>query len=315
MLAHSPASPPPFTPAALLTGTDPTQWVTLGLAAVAGTYLYGVYRLRRRGDRWPVGRAVLFLGGGLGALAAATVSGLAAYDETLFSAHMAQHMLLAMIAPIFLALGAPVTLALRTLPRTPRRVLLTVLHSRYVRVVSWPPVAFALFVSTPFGLYFSGWFEVTLRNELVHEVTHLHMIVVGCLFFWPLLGLDPLPGRWSYPARALLMFLSLPLHAFLGVTIMNSTVVLAGDHYAALDLSWVDPAADQTLGGGLLWASGDLVTLPMLAAFVLQWIRSSEREAARVDRQLDRDGDESVLAAYNARLATLAARDRSEHRG
>ena len=137
---------------------------------------------------------------------------------------MVQHMVLSMVAPIFLALGAPVTLALRTLPARPRRRLLAVLHSRVAEVLTFPLVAFGLFVVTPFALYFTGLYRADAAStRWLHELVHAHFIIVGCLFFWPLLGLDPLPGRWPYPARALLMFLSVPFHTVLGLTIMQST--------------------------------------------------------------------------------------------
>jgi putative membrane protein len=208
-------------------------------------------------------------------------------------------MMLSMVAPIFLALGAPVTLALRVLSQKPRQALLRLLHSRPARVLAHPLVAFALFVATPFILYFSGLYELTLRNNLVHELVHAHFIAVGCLFFWPLLGIDPLPGRWPYPARALLMVLSTPLHAVLGLTIMQSTVLLGGDWYPDLGLPWADPAADQKVAGGILWAGGELVSVTMLAVLVAQWMRASDREAERVDRQLDRE--------EQARAGTIAA--------
>jgi putative membrane protein len=255
---------------------------------VSGAYLYGVHRMRIRGDRWPVARTLLFLGGGVGVTAFATLSGLAAYDGTMFSAHMVQHMLLSMVAPIFLALGAPVTLALRTLPRRPRRWLLAVLHSSPVKVLTFPLIPFALFIASPYALYFSGWYEATLTSRMLHEFLHVHFLAVGCLFFWPLIGLDPLPGRVPYPLRALMMFLSMPMHAVLGLTIMQSEQLLAGDYYRRVATPWLDLAADQEVGGGLLWASGDIVSLLMLVALVVQWIRASEREAAREDRRLDR---------------------------
>ena len=149
---------------------------------------------------------------------------------------MIQHMVLGMVAPIFLALGAPVTLALRTLPRKPRGWLVAALHSRVAKVLAFPLVSFALYVATPFALYFSGLYRLTLEHEWVHNLTHVHFIVVGCLFFWPLIGLDPLPGRWPYPARALLMLLSTPFHTVLGLTIMQSSTLLGGDYYPSLHL-------------------------------------------------------------------------------
>jgi putative copper resistance protein D len=197
-------------------------------------------------------------------------------------------MVLSMVAPIFLALGAPVTLALRTLPVRPRKGLLAVLHSRVVKVLTFPLVSFALFVSNPFVLYFSGLYELTLRHEWLHEFMHLHFIVTGCLFFWPLVGLDPLPGRWPYPARALLMVLSVPFHTILGLTIMQQKNLLGGNWYPSLHLTWANPAADQVTAGGILWAGGELVSVAMLGVLVAQWVQQSRREAARIDRQLDR---------------------------
>jgi putative copper resistance protein D len=273
--------------AARVVGFHPS-WLSLALVAAAGLYLWGVVRLVRRGDRWPLARTLLFLLPGLGGLAAVTVTGIAAYDDSLLSVHMVQHMVLAMVAPIFLALGAPVTLALRALPRRPRRVLMSVVHSRIARLLIYPLVSFGLMVVTPFALYFSDLYRSTLEHGWLHELTHVHFVLVGCLFFWPLIGLDPLPGRWPYPGRALLMFLSTPFHTVLGLTIMQSTELLGGDWYPRLQLGWADPVADQRLAGGILWAGGELVSVTMLAVLVLQWMRVSDREARRIDRALDR---------------------------
>ena len=290
---------PPLTPSVLVTEAHLDSWLALALIVVAGLYLFGVLRLRARGDRWPVGRTVLFVGAGLGSIAAVTISGLHEYDTTSLSVHMIQHMVLSMVAPIFLALGAPITLALRTLPRRGRRALMVVLHSRVVRVLTFPLVAYALFVTTPFVLYFGSLYRVSLENPLVHELLHIHFIAVGCLFFWPLIGLDPLPGRWPYPARALLMVLSTPFHAILGLTIMQSNELLGGDWYPSLGLTWLDPWADQKVAGGILWAGGELVSVTMLAVLVAQWMRAADREAARIDRQLDREEAAAAAAGYD----------------
>jgi putative membrane protein len=268
-----------------------------------------------------LGRTLLFLIPGLGAIASVTLTGLAAYDDVLLSAHMVQHMVLAMIAPIFLALGAPVTLALRTLPHGPRRVLLAVIHSRVAKVLTFPLVAYGFFVVTPFALYFTSLYGLTMRNDLAHELVHLHFVVVGCLFFWPLLGIDPLPGRWPYPGRALLMFLSTPFHTVLGLTIMQSQDLIGGDWYPSLHLGWVDPAADQQLAGGILWAGGELVSITMLAVLVAQWMRNAEREGRRIDRQLDREEAEAARAeaaraeAARAEAAAAAQAARAETAG
>ncbi|MFI6228411.1 cytochrome c oxidase assembly protein [Micromonospora echinospora] len=280
--------PPPFEITRVFTETRLDSWLAVGLVLAAGLYLYGVHRLRMRGDRWPVARTVFFLGPGLGGIASVTVSGLHAYDTALFSVHMVQHMVLSMIAPIFLALGAPVTLALRTLPKGPRQRLVAVVHSRVARVYTFPLVAFTIFVVNPFVLYFTDLYRYTLEHTWAHEVVHAHFIMTGCVFFWPMLGLDPIPNRWPYPGRALLMLLSVPFHTVLGLTIMQSSTLFGGDWYPSLNLAWSDPWNDQVVAGGIVWAGGEFVSITMLAVLVVQWVRQSEREARRIDRDLDR---------------------------
>ena len=284
---------PPFTLGRVFTqwGIDPFLFVLL--VWVAGAYLVGVAVLRRRGDRWPLGRTLAFVVAGMGVFGFATMSGLGAYDTTLLSVHMVQHMLLSMLVPLFLALGAPVTLALRTLPARPRGWLLAVLHSRVAKVLTFAPLTFLLFVISPWALYFTGWYDASLRSDFVHQMMHVHLVLVGSLFFWPLVGIDPVPGRVAYPFRLMTVFLTLPFHAFLGVTIMGQEELIGGEWYRALPaaagLTWLpDPAADQHVAGGILWGSGDLVGLVFLAVLFTQWVRSSMREATREDRRLDR---------------------------
>jgi putative copper resistance protein D len=280
---------PPFSPSRIVTewGIDP--FLTILTVWVAGAYLFGVYLLRSRGDTWPVGRTLSFVVVGMGSFFVVTSSGLAAYDTTLLSVHMVQHMVLAMLVPLSLALGAPVTLALRVLPPRPRRVLLVVLHSRVVKVLSFPPVAFALFVLSPWVLYFTGWYEATLRSTYVHEMTHVHLVLIGALFLWPLVGVDPVPGRVAYPFRMLLILLTLPFHAFLGVTIMGQEQLIAGDWFTSLPMAWLpDPQEDQHLAGGILWGTGDLVGVVFFLVLFAQWARASMKEAEREDRRLDR---------------------------
>ncbi len=286
-----PGGLPPYGP--LTTFTQPTLDVVplLTILALGGLYLYGVLRLRKNGVAWPVGRTISFVGLGLGTLALALLSGLAAYDTALFGAHMLQHMLLTMVAPVFLALGAPVTLALRTLPLTWRKRLLSVLHSRLSRLLTFPLLAWVSFVATPFVLYLSGLYEQSLVHPLLHDALHVHFVLVGCLFFWPLLGLDPVPGRVGYGLRMLISVAALPFHAFLGVAIMSvdstGAGIIARDYYLQF-LTVPEAIYQQKVGGGLLWASGDVVGLLFLFVMLYQWMRASEREAVREDRRLDR---------------------------
>jgi putative membrane protein len=278
---------PPLTFVTFFTRAEPFSLATLGIFAAAALYIVGARRLHRRGDAWGAGRTALFLLGLL-LILLVTSSGLEAYDTSLLSVHMVQHMVMSMLAPIFLALGAPVTLALRTLPAGARSVLLKVLHSPVARFFAFPVVSFGLYVASPFALYFSDLYRLTMQHSLLHQLVHIHLVAVGCLFFWPLIGLDPLPGRTSYPLRALLMFLSTPFHTVLGLTVMQSSDLIGGDWYPSLGLDWTDPFADQRLAGGILWAGGEFVAVAMLLALVVQWMRESEREARRIDRALDR---------------------------
>ncbi len=290
-LFAGPGGLPRFSPGTLVTQTSFPPLPTAALVVTGVLYLWGVQRLTARGDAWPIGRTVAFVGGGLGILAVALLSGLAAYDDLLFGAHMVQHMLLSMVATVFLALGAPVTLALRTLPSCPRTWLLDLLHSRFARLLTFPVIPWLLFVGSPFALYFSGWYPATLDSSLLHDLLHLHFVLVGCLFFWPLLGIDPVPGRVGHPFRMLMLIAALPFHAFLGIAIMsvsdNGSGLIAAHQYLPL-LGAAQASFQQQLGGGLLWASGDLVGLLFLVVVLTQWMRASEREAAREDRRLDR---------------------------
>lgn len=282
---------PPFRFASVFTewGMDPLLFI--GTTWVAGLYLYAVWKLRDRGDHWPIGRTLAFVVGGMGSFLLATQSGIGAYDTTLLSVHMVQHMILSMVVPLFMALGAPITLMLRTLPRTPRRWLLVALQSRLAKVLSFAPLTFALYVASPWALYFTDWYEASLRSTYVHEVMHIHLVAVGALFFWPLMGVDPVPGRMNYPFRLMTIFLTLPFHAFLGITIMDQERLLGGDWYPSLHqhMAWLpDPLDDQHVAGGILWSSGDAIGLLFFGVLFVQWVRQSMQEARREDRRLDR---------------------------
>ena len=280
----------PFGPATVLTAARFPLVPSAVIVVTTGLYLYAVSRLRARGDAWSWGRVAGWLTGQL-VLVLALCSGIEAYDSTLFGVHMVQHMLLAMVVPVFLALGAPVTLALRVLPVGPRKALLSALHSRLLRVLTFPAVPWLLFVFSPFALYFTGWYEATLVHPWLHDLLHLHFVLMGCLFFWPLLGIDPVPGKVSHPFRILMLFATMPFHAFLGVAIMtvsdSGNGLIAGVYYTGV-VGLQRAVFQQQVGGGLIWASGDLVGLLFIGVAVVQWMQASEREAAREDRRLDR---------------------------
>ena len=289
-----------------------------GTAALvlAAVYLAGVRRLRRRGDAWPPGRTLAWLCG-CAALLVATSSGIGRYGPAMFSVHMAEHMILSMLVPILLVLGAPVTLALRALPPAgragppgPREWLLAAVHSPWARFFTHPLVALPVFVGSYYVLYFSGLFAAALPVHGAHVFMNLHFLVTGLLFFWPLIGIDPAPRRLPPPARLGVLFASVPFHAFFGVALMSAGTVIGGAFYRALALPWVtDPLRDQQTGGGLAWASGELPLLLVVIVLLVQWSRQDERSARRDDRRADADGD-ADLVAYNAMLRRLATADR-----
>ena len=284
-----------------------------GALVLAGCYLAAVRRLRRRGDAWPVGRTISWLAG-CAALLFVTSSGIGRYAPAVFSVHMGQHMVLNMLVPILLVLGAPVTLLLRAVPPSgraeppgPREWVLAAVHSPVARVLTHPLVALALFVGSFYVLYFSGLFDVALSSHWAHVAMNVHFLLVGMLFFWPIVGIDPSPRQLPPMGRLGLLFVAIPLHAFFGVTVMSTNEVIGASFYNQLGLPWIDRLADQTTGGGLAWASGEVPMLLVLVALLVQWSRQDERTARRDDRRADRDGD-ADLRAYNAMLRDLDRR-------
>ncbi|SEH72934.1 putative copper resistance protein D [Mycolicibacterium rutilum] len=331
-LGRTPPPPPPRlpSPVEVAIGYDiagpPTvarllfDWrfdLVFGTAAIvfAIVYLVGVRRLRRRGDAWPVGRTVGWLCG-CAALLIATSSGLGRYMPAMFSMHMIAHMMLSMLVPVLLVLGAPMTLALRVLPAAgrgdppgAREWLLAGLHSRVSRFLTNPIVATVIFVAGFYGLYFGGLFDAAVDNHAAHVLMNLHFLLSGYLFYWVVIGIDPAPRQLPQLGKLAMVFASLPLHAFFGVVLMGMKTVLGEPFYRSLQLDWhTDLLSDQRTGGGIAWAAGEFPLLLVMCALLIQWRRSDQRTATRLDRAADRD-DDADLAAYNAMLAELARRD------
>ncbi len=274
----------------LLTGWELDPLLAVVLAAAAA-YVVGVRRLDRRRRRWPPARTAAFLGG-LVVVAVATQSGLAAYDRVLFSLHVVQHLLLGMVAPLLLALGAPVTLALQAGGRGTQRRLLRVLRSPPVTVLSHPVTAWVLFGGSLVALYFSPLYEFSLRHEWLHALVHLQFLLVGCVFCWNVVGLDPLPHALGYGGRLLYVLVALPFHAFLGVALLSSNHVLASSWYAHVVRDWgSSPLGDQRTGAGVLWIAGELFGLAAAGVALYRWMAAEERAGSRHDRLLDATAD------------------------
>jgi putative copper resistance protein D len=305
--------PPPFSLARLVTEARPDLFFLL-LAGVLGVlYARGLLALRRRGDPWPLGRTLAF-GVGLAVLTLATNSGLSPYGRVLFSAHMVQHMLLGMVVPLCLVLGAPLTLALRALPaRGSREVLLAAVHSPLARLLANPLVALAIFVVSLYATYFTGLYELGMRTHVGHVLMHLHFIAAGYIFYSMIIGTDPAPSRPPHVFRIIVLFAAMVFHAFFGIAVMGSNTLLAAGWFDELARSWgPSPLADQGLAGSIAWSFGEVPTLGVLGALFVQWMRADEREARRGDRTADRTAGTAAdeHEAYNRYLADLDQRSR-----
>jgi putative membrane protein len=301
---------PPFTLGrGLQWSPDPFFLVAclLGLAL----YGWGVVRLVRRGDAWPVGRTVAFVVGVLSVMLV-LCTGLNDYGMVMFSVHMVQHMVISMLSPILILLGAPITLALRALPtagrdrKGPRELLLMFLHSRFMRLVTHPAFTIPLFIASLYALYFTPIFDFLMDSTTGHIAMMCHFLAVGLVFFWPIIGVDPGPHRPGHLMRMLELFAGMPFHAFFGIALMMASEPMVESYKNPPASLGIDALADQTAAGGIAWAFSEIPSVLVLLALLYQWYRSEQRQARRADRAADRDGDKE-LEAYNAYLASLNA--------
>lgn len=285
---------------------------TAGLV-LGAAYVAGYVRLRRNGNAWPVGRLVAWLAGCL-SLVFTTSSGVRAYGSAVFSMHMTEHMILNMFIPVLLVMGGPVTLALRVLPSAgkgqppgPREWLTWLLHSRVTAFLSNPIVAFILFVGSPYIVYFTPLFNTLVRYHWGHEFMAVHFLLVGYLFYWAIIGIDPGPRRLPYPGRIGLLFAVMPFHAFFGVALMTMAEPVGNTFYRSVNLPWLPSIiADQHLGGGIAWSLTEVPVIIVIVALVTQWARQDRKDASRGDRHADSDYADDDLEAYNAMLRELS---------
>ncbi|CAN2173892.1 Cytochrome c oxidase caa3-type, assembly factor CtaG-related [Candidatus Nanopelagicaceae bacterium] len=326
-----------YSPALSIVGLDtpeePTLWrvislynpdaLMIGLLVTAtALYIKGVITLKKRGDSWPVGRTIAFAIG-IAAIDFATSGGLGVYALFSFQYHMIAHMLLGMVAPIGLVLGAPITLALRTLPqgrnekdRGMRGTLIAALHSKPAIIITNPVSALAIFDGSLFLLYFTDLFGILMNNHAGHLLMNIHFILAGFLFFNVIIGIDPNPKKVPYIVRIVILFAAMSIHAFFSIALMSTTTLIDGGLYQSLQTPWLtDLLADQYAGGAVGWAMGEIPILLALIATFTQWNRDDSREAKRIDRNEARMaamGEPDELAQYNNYLNQLRVRDEKE---
>lgn len=288
-------------------------WVLVCAFGIA-LYVAGVIRLARRGDRWPVGRTVSWVLGML-LLFYTTNGALNAYEQYLFSVHMLGHMMLTMLIPLVLVLGAPVTLALRAVERRTdgswggREWILWAVGTPYSKIITHPAVAAVVFSGSLWVFYFTPIARWAAQEHLGHQWMIIHFLIAGYLFSLSMIGIDPVPYRFPYPLRLVTLFATMASHAFFGVTLMTGDGLLLADWYGAMGRTWgATPHEDQSTGGGIAWGIGELPTLALALVVAVQWSRSDAKEQKRKDRAADRSGD-AELEAYNAMLAAQAERD------
>jgi len=325
------------TPALLITGIPMPEAPTLSRVLLAydadglmlallilsvALYIKGVVKLSRRGDKWPIGRTFAFALG-ISAVDFATSGGLGVYSHFAFANHMLAHMVLGMIAPIGIVLGAPITLALRTLPSGRnideigiRGAFITLLHSKIANFYTNPVVALAIFDGSLFALYFTPLFKNLMEGHSGHFFMSLHFLLVGILFFQVIIGIDPMPRKVPHLVKIIIIFAAMSIHAFFSVSLMSASTLIDGGYFASLQRPWAtDLLVDQKLGGAIGWAMGEIPILLALIATFIQWLKEDKKEAGRIDRAADRAaamGEDDELAQYNRYLSKLNQRDTNQ---
>ncbi|HZX01580.1 cytochrome c oxidase assembly protein [Kribbella sp.] len=303
-------------------GALAAQWrpnllfVTAAAVAIAG-YLAGVRRLARQGERWPVARTIAWTLGWV-LIIVVTSSGLGTYSGADFAVHMAVHMALNMLAPVPLVLGGPITLALRALPAAPKGAqpgahewILAFLHSRPLQALYHPLFVFTVYIGSYYALYLTNAFGALMRFHWAHQLMNAHFLLVGCLYFGLVIGVDRTPHQLPSLAKLAVLLGAMPFHAFFGVILMSDGAIIGQSFYDHLEVPWKrDLAATQHVAGGIAWAGSEIPLLIVVVVLALQWAIQDGRAARRIDRHLDSGLDDSH-DAYNAMLQRLARRTES----
>jgi putative membrane protein len=262
------------------------------LVALAYWYLRADWTLATRGRHWPAQRAVCFIGG-LVAVDLAIQSPVAAYTATYFEAHVVQHLLLMVVAPPLLALGAPSTLLLQTSSRRTKSLWLGVLKSRAFGLLTFPLVVWALYFGVMFGFFLSSLINTAMQHMWLMDAMNVLFLFGATLYWWPMVGLDPIVHwRMGYGARMVNVLLGGPPEVILGLAILSSHRPVASMY----------SLSSTHAGGGLLWISTEAATLFGFIPIFWQWMRSDERSARRADAVAGR-GSTAVQPAGRASVA------------
>jgi cytochrome c oxidase assembly factor CtaG len=264
--------------------------VVVGAGYVAAVHAYP----KRSGAVWPKSRNVAF-GAALGLIALMGCSFFGVYADTLFWVRAAEVITLLMVVPLCLALSSPLALALATLPPRGEAGLRSALATRFARALTFPATASLLLVATPWVLYFTGWYPTVLANSVVDHATRLALLVVGFLYFYSRLQLDPVPHKYPHLISVVITFVEVIFDAALGLVLWLSPHLVAEAWYHGVARDWGPTLRDdQIVGAGVLWLVGDLAGLPFLAALMKRMAHDDAAEAEEIDRELD---EQDALAA------------------
>ena len=270
---------PPFSWSEAATNWQFAPIVTAFTALAAAAYLWGVLRVRRRHPRrpWPLRRTIPFL---LGLLVVnlAAQSGIGTYDDTLFWDHMVQHLMLLMIAPPLLVSGQPATLLLHASRNPLHTGVKKLLRSRPVQWITWPAFGVVAYCATVVGTHLTSFYNLVVEHDAIHETEHVLYLVVGYLYFLPLLGREPIRWRVSYPLRLFLLFIAMPVDAFTGVVLGSYQT----DPFVPADpRSWgPSPVNDLHEGGAVMWIGGAAIMFVVIMVTFFQWTRETRPSAA-----------------------------------
>ncbi len=262
----------------------------LSLSAIvltAAAYLFGVRRLTANGRKWPAWRRVFFVLGEL-ALLFALMSGIDANDHV-FSVHAIQHVLIGIVAPLLFALSAPIALIVETRRAGQQDAISKVMSSRIAQALFNPIFTWVFYAASAMTLYITGLYGLSARNGVVNGLVDLELILAGCLFWWPLVGLDPIPTRMGYWGKMLYLILSMPFYSILGLTLESQRTSIARGV----------SVTEVHTGGGLLWFAGETIGLLGTIVLFVLWLRSDERSAKSSD-QYNEESAARQLAHWRA---------------
>lgn len=283
---------------------------TIGLI-LAALYAYALWKLRQRGLSWSAGRTTWWMLGSLG-LTVYMSTGLGMYIPATYSMHMLGHMALSMVFPLLMCLGAPLTLILEAFePGRPGKptihdwaVALT--HSKILAFITHPIVNVLQFLFFFYVLYMSFDLYQTANSEHAgHVIMNFTFLISGYIYFWEVVGPDPLPKRARTPIRLAILFASMPIHLFMGVYLMQLTEIMGLQYYLSLEIPWDhDFLKDQKVGGGIAWGFGQFPLAIVFGKLAIDWLREDRSESKFYDAKADVDGD-ADMEEYNRMLAEL----------